>query len=267
MDWYYRDDIRPCGPFTFDELRALYRAGALGADTPVWHDGQTVGTTAAALLTDPVVPPRPRPTPGRDVPRAQDGRESLVGLGGWLTFYSIGYGVSVLWAGVSMLLVVLAGTGLASDFGYDWPVPLWAILVAQTANLCAAYLYFARSTAWPAVSTAASVVGTVVFWATSAGEYDAPPVWLLMGSVALHTAYVRSSARVRDTFVVPPARTLTEALERPSLPRASCVTLWVGAGLLALSAALFSPLLAAVGGAGYVAYRVYAARTTDQPHR
>ena len=264
MQWYYRSDVRPCGPFTFDELRALYRAGALGADTPVWHDGQTVGTTAAALLSDPVGPPR-RPIPGREVPTAQDHRESLVGLGGWLTFYSVGYGVSVLWAGVLVLLLSAAVvTGAAPYAGRDWTVPVWAVLAGQGANLAVAYLYFTRSTAWPSASIAANLLAAVVLWVTMAGERDAPPVWLLIGAVTLHTAYVLSSARVRDTFVVQPARTLTEALGRCPAPGAARVTLWVGAGLLALAAVLFYPMLAADSGAGYVAYRVYTACTTER---
>ncbi|HEX9952248.1 MAG TPA: DUF4339 domain-containing protein [Rubricoccaceae bacterium] len=261
MQWYYRSDVRPCGPFTFDELRALYRAGALGGDTPVWHDGQTVGTTAAALLSDPVVPPR-RPIPGREVPSTQDRRESLVGLGGWLTFYSIGYGISVLWAGVLVLLLAsTAVTGSAYGSWHDWPVPPWVILAGEAANLAVAYLYFTRSTAWPSASIAANVLAAVVLRVIMAGERDAPPVWVLVGAVTLHTAYVLSSAHVRDTFVVQPARTLTEALERRQAPGAARATLWVGVGLLAVATVPFYPVLTAVCGAAYLAYRIYTERT------
>lgn len=38
VEWFYALDAEPLGPVDFDELRRLWRSGAIGAWTPVWSE-------------------------------------------------------------------------------------------------------------------------------------------------------------------------------------------------------------------------------------
>jgi len=59
MNWYYRDGDQQVGPVADEAMRALIRAGAITAETPVWKEGQVDWVTLAQTELG-TLPPMPQ---------------------------------------------------------------------------------------------------------------------------------------------------------------------------------------------------------------
>lgn len=210
MDWHYDDGTATHGPFAFDELKALHRSGALPDSARVWHEGQSGSTVAGDLFRGPVSASDPSRA---QVPLAPDagGRPTLanptghlVGLGGWLVLYSVGYVLGILIGGLSLVWVFASFAG--GGFGEADGIVALSVVVVLVHNLVLAKLFFERSASWPDASIGLGIFAAAAACAAAVVSEDLMEVVVIIAGYAVHVAYVRNSVRVRNTFTKEEAR-------------------------------------------------------------
>ena len=85
--WWYAKDGKPVGPYDFDALTQLYRAGTINAQTQLWHEGMAAWSALEAVpelrgLFAVATPPQqqPAPIPARPQPVPQPTQYAAQGV-------------------------------------------------------------------------------------------------------------------------------------------------------------------------------------------